>query len=80
MSEIELNFSVQLIQANFEGLLGGGKVGNFINEMLSDIGPQLIDAMWPDIAPTVESTIKDVCDNIHSRNYQIIKFNFFSDD
>jgi hypothetical protein len=44
-------------QVNFEGLLGGGDLGDLANQIISDLVPDLLEQLKPDILPGLIQTI-----------------------
>jgi hypothetical protein len=45
-------------QANFEGLLGGGDLGDVANQLISDLIPDLVEQLKPTVLPgLIESVV-----------------------
>lgn len=42
------------IDVNLEGLMGGGDLNEYFNQMLSDMIPLLFEEFWPTYKPTVD--------------------------
>jgi hypothetical protein len=47
-------------QINFEGLLGGGDLGDLANQIVSDLVPDLVEELKPDVLPGIIESVKDL--------------------
>lgn len=61
MRNLAINFGIQQLTVNFQGI---EVLGDLMNEMLSTIGPEMLDEMWPSIEPGVVEMVTEVITKI----------------
>lgn len=57
VSALHVDFGIQKLSVNFQGI---EKMGDLLNELLSEIGPEMLDILWPDIEPIIVEMAKEV--------------------
>lgn len=58
MADLNIDFSIEGLETNFEGML---KNGDLFNEVMSAVGPEIMDETWPIIRPLVVEQVEEVC-------------------
>ncbi|GFG38758.1 hypothetical protein Cfor_07052, partial [Coptotermes formosanus] len=57
---LELDISVKAAKVNFEGLLGGGDLGDLANEIVSELIPDLVTELKPTVLPDIIAAVIDL--------------------
>lgn len=57
MRDMNIDFSVKGMEANFQGLESNE---DLFNEVMSAVGPEILDETWPVIEPLVVAQIEEV--------------------
>lgn len=57
IQNLTLDIGLAGLQVKIENLMGGGKIGDILNDMISGIGPEAVDAMKGDVLPKVADMI-----------------------
>lgn len=60
MASLNIGFGIGDMNIEFEGLGNGA----FLNQLLTEVGPELVDLMWPEIEPIIAAEVEEV--NYHS--------------
>nr|CAD7459589.1 unnamed protein product [Timema tahoe] len=64
LKNLTVDFTYDNIKLHFEGLVGGGSLGELVNQILDDLVPDLLVQFKPDILNYLSSTIKTYADNV----------------
>nr|CAD7411456.1 unnamed protein product [Timema cristinae] len=64
LKNLTVDFTYDNIKLHFEGLVGGGSLGDLVNQILDDLVPDLLVQFKPDILTYLSSTIKTYADNV----------------
>lgn len=57
-STVDLSFDN--IVVDLDGLMGGGELGEFFNELVNAIIPEIFDEYYPDLKPKIEEIVDEV--------------------
>jgi len=57
---LDVDVTIKSAEVNFEGLLGGGDLGELVNEIISDMIPDLLEELKPTVLPDVIQLILDL--------------------
>ncbi|KAJ8921985.1 hypothetical protein NQ315_008622 [Exocentrus adspersus] len=64
VEQISVDVKLGKLQNNFENLMNDKEVGELINKAISEMAPEALDILWPEIKPSVEAQIKKYINNI----------------
>nr|CAD7610871.1 unnamed protein product [Timema genevievae] len=64
LKNLTVDFTYDSIKLHFEGLVGGGSLGELVNQILDDLVPDLLVQFKPDILNYLSSTIKTYADDV----------------
>lgn len=64
VEKIAIDVKLKKVENNFENLMNDKEIGELFNKAISEMAPEAIDILWPEIKPSVERQIKKYMNNI----------------
>ncbi|KAJ8970388.1 hypothetical protein NQ314_001256, partial [Rhamnusium bicolor] len=58
LEDINVDVKLKKLENNFENLMNDKETGELFNKAISEMAPEALDILWPEIKPSVEAQIK----------------------